>query len=1134
MAFSRALAVEGNDMNGDVDISRLLEQNTALHKLVSDQQATISEWKAKVTQASKLSEYYKERVHSAESERDELRQLVKNWEAQMRALSIREGQVPSNATEEVNGDLTGIPNDVSTPTTLNAPRMSSIASPNQLEVGTKAQGTDQTVMNKPYTRTTAVHREDILPTSTSQDSLDTPTREFAKVLGYALGGGDISLSIDNDCSSSSYTTATEAEPGESSNLLTLSEHGPGVIEPGVKHEEQVARIGLQHEQNEGEHSRQTSSDFSFVATAQDEYAIRWASRSDRDSTSSIEYVDDSAEDDEDAESESHMATPTLASTAASGFIDDARSAASKITPTEFPKRVQSYYPTAFTDRTSSVNAGLGVGGIDDKGFPVATSTGASALVDLTDAHSVTVEMSPSRDHNNADDSSSKSPQSTAPSDSSVYFPPSSPATLRSRASTIPAAAVRPPSSSGSYYEHATFLQTTSNLITPANLPTIAVSIVSSRLPNVQKFRNKLDDPIIILSIRDRSTDKEWWKISKVLTSLIALDSTLRSELGGFLIPKLPDKPLFASLAPLKADMRRKMLEDYFSAVMSIPALHQNDKQANLLGQFLSTDIIDPMAMPDTGVRKEGYLTKRGKNFGGWKLRYFVLDSPELQYYESAGGAHLGTIRLDFAEIAKQDTHHEGDDNKVYRHSLQILERKRPDSMNVTRHILCAENDNERDEWVCALREFIEPQATRASDAQSIVSTVGPGAELSSSSSAASFVVPSPKKKLPVGLSLVSPMSRKKHEKTDVDSTIGYGEYAQSNKSSVSLNEQSPSPPGSAARPTAAPLGAHFSKLLSPTFPHLHDASYGEERELEKDLKKQKKRSFFSLKKDVALDHSPSSTQMQLADQVKLHLQQQLDNSKFLQLDLDSFQQSPMYEYRASTSAPFASGEPISPVRPADYDDDDKYKGEVVRGGIKAINSTIVVAIFGITLAQAIEISYIAKGEVKLPSVVYRCIEYLDAKDAAKEEGIFRLSGSSTVIRALKERFNTDADVNLVEDGAHYDVHAVAGLLKLYLRELPTNILTDELKVDFVQSVEIHDRQSRLDMVHVLLRQLPPENYSLLKALSRFLIKIIERADQNKMNIRNVGIVFAPTLNISNALVQMFVADYAVLFIDKRL
>jgi hypothetical protein len=59
------------------------------------------------------------------------------------------------------------------------------------------------------------------------------------------------------------------------------------------------------------------------------------------------------------------------------------------------------------------------------------------------------------------------------------------------------------------------------------------------------------------------------------------------------------------------------------------------------------------------------------------------------------------------------------------------------------------------------------------------------------------------------------------------------------------------------------------------------------------------------------------------------------------------------------------------------------------------------AVFGIPLEQALGIAQIAN----LPAIVFRCIEYLEAKKAAEEEGIYRLSGSSAVIKALKDRFN---------------------------------------------------------------------------------------------------------------------------------
>lgn len=59
------------------------------------------------------------------------------------------------------------------------------------------------------------------------------------------------------------------------------------------------------------------------------------------------------------------------------------------------------------------------------------------------------------------------------------------------------------------------------------------------------------------------------------------------------------------------------------------------------------------------------------------------------------------------------------------------------------------------------------------------------------------------------------------------------------------------------------------------------------------------------------------------------------------------------------------------------------------------------AVFGVPLEQALQVAQIAN----LPAVVFRCIEYLEAKKADEEEGIYRLSGSSAVIKSLKERFN---------------------------------------------------------------------------------------------------------------------------------
>ena len=44
----------------------------------------------------------------------------------------------------------------------------------------------------------------------------------------------------------------------------------------------------------------------------------------------------------------------------------------------------------------------------------------------------------------------------------------------------------------------------------------------------------------------------------------------------------------------------------------------------------------------------------------------------------------------------------------------------------------------------------------------------------------------------------------------------------------------------------------------------------------------------------------------------------------------------------------------------------------------------------------------------------------------------------------------EGDVDLLGSGMYYDVHAIAGLLKMYLRELPSPILTKELREDFLR------------------------------------------------------------------------------------
>jgi hypothetical protein len=76
----------------------------------------------------------------------------------------------------------------------------------------------------------------------------------------------------------------------------------------------------------------------------------------------------------------------------------------------------------------------------------------------------------------------------------------------------------------------------------------------------------------------------------------------------------------------------------------------------------------------------------------------------------------------------------------------------------------------------------------------------------------------------------------------------------------------------------------------------------------------------------------------------------------------------------------------------------------------------------------------------IPEIVEKCLTFLESHDM-KTEGLFRLSGAASTIAKFKERFDRGDDVRFEN---HADAHAIAGLVKLFLRELPTPLLTYQL------------------------------------------------------------------------------------------
>ncbi|KAM8730099.1 rho GTPase-activating protein 44-like isoform 2-T2 [Acanthopagrus schlegelii] len=126
----------------------------------------------------------------------------------------------------------------------------------------------------------------------------------------------------------------------------------------------------------------------------------------------------------------------------------------------------------------------------------------------------------------------------------------------------------------------------------------------------------------------------------------------------------------------------------------------------------------------------------------------------------------------------------------------------------------------------------------------------------------------------------------------------------------------------------------------------------------------------------------------------------------------------------------------------------------------------------------------------------------------QEEGLFRIAPSASKLKKLKA--SLDCGVLDVQEYSA-DPHAIAGALKSYLRELPEPLMSYELYNDWIQASNIQDQDKRLQALLNACEKLPPANNNNFKYLIKFLSKLTEYQDVNKMTPGNIAIVLGPNL-----------------------
>ncbi|KAE8689927.1 Rho GTPase-activating protein 4 [Hibiscus syriacus] len=154
------------------------------------------------------------------------------------------------------------------------------------------------------------------------------------------------------------------------------------------------------------------------------------------------------------------------------------------------------------------------------------------------------------------------------------------------------------------------------------------------------------------------------------------------------------------------------------------------------------------------------------------------------------------------------------------------------------------------------------------------------------------------------------------------------------------------------------------------------------------------------------------------------------------------------------------------------------------------------SVFGVS-TESMQLSLDSRGN-SVPTILLLMQSHLYARGGLQAEGIFRINAENSHEEYVREQLNR----GVIPDGI--DVHCLAGLIKAWFRELPSGVL-DSLPPEEVMQAQSEEECARL------VRLLPPTEAALLDWAINLMADVVQVERVNKMNARNVAMVFAPNM-----------------------
>ncbi|WFD30545.1 hypothetical protein MSPP1_001566 [Malassezia sp. CBS 17886] len=144
----------------------------------------------------------------------------------------------------------------------------------------------------------------------------------------------------------------------------------------------------------------------------------------------------------------------------------------------------------------------------------------------------------------------------------------------------------------------------------------------------------------------------------------------------------------------------------------------------------------------------------------------------------------------------------------------------------------------------------------------------------------------------------------------------------------------------------------------------------------------------------------------------------------------------------------------------------------------------------------------------IPPVIECLLQEIELRGLA-EQGLYRVSGSKNVVDALQQALDSKPAGAIALRKT--DIHAVASVVKLWLRELPEPLVPFAFYHRLLETEQLANHSQRVRAMRKLIAAFPKSHFRALRRVAAHLALVAQASKKNLMAPHNIGLVFGSTI-----------------------